>query len=617
MLYRRSCFMAATCAVALCIPCSGQTTAPYFKTVTSGSGPTPAHLYAVDVNNDGFTDVIQDSADTAQSGDIFTVSISNGDGTFKAPVSYEIDSNSPVSPPISWGDYNNDGKVDIAVVLPGTNQVAVYLGNGDGTFQAAHDTAVALPSGATFTATPIVTADFNHDGNQDLAAATYNNGVWSIYLLQGDGTGSFKSPSVIYTPTSGWAVKNLVAGDFDTDGNADIAVLESMPCSYGGTTVCSSNVLTLYGNGGTSFQFIDTTTVSGDMSLGSADLNNDGTTDLYGVEYGSNQLAVFLGHYDRKYTYYYTTITPYAAGQTQTIEPVYAVADYDGSWDLAALTASPGSNGSTSYQMIYFLSPGYNPTATIAYGPSPGGNAAYQAGTVAGNFNGDVWPDIATSSSISISSTNSTLDAGLNQQSTMSYQYCNYPSSGNSIRLCAPSTETTEGPLLVEASANSFGQLRKIEFWLDGVKQGEQHLVWGGSGYFNWGLQNPSAGTHNATIYAANIDNTLERYDFTFTIGNTCGTPPQGAYGVNICSPTQDGTYNDPVQITATAKITGTLAHMDVFVDGAKQYTESSSTSLNTSVTLSQSYHTIEVDAVNTAGAEWESTVGMSAEQAQ
>ena len=74
-----------------------------------------------------------------------------------------------------------------------------------------------------------------------------------------------------------------------------------------------------------------------------------------------------------------------------------------------------------------------------------------------------------------------------------------------------------DGPITFEASANSFGQLRKIELWLDGVKIGEDHWTWGQSGYFDLTYTNPSAGAHNATIYAADIDNTLQRYDFTFT----------------------------------------------------------------------------------------------------
>lgn len=595
--------------------CFGQN-GPSFSTVPakSASGPTPAHLYAVDVNNDGFTDIIQDSANPSITGGYFSVSISNGDGTFKAPVRYKINSTS-LNTPLTWGDFNNDGKVDIAVVLPNTNQVALYLGNGDGTFQSPITTTINLPSGVTFAATPIVAADFNHDGNIDLVAAANQGGVWTVYLLEGDGTGHFTNPTAIYYPTSGWTVANIVAGDFNTDGNADVALLESMPCSDGSNN-CYSNVVALFGDGGTSFDSEDVTTVTGYMSLGSADLNSDGTTDLFGIEYGSNRLAVFLGNYDRNFTYYYTTITPASAGADQSIGTPLAVANYDGNWDLAATVATYSSSGSASYQLVFFLNPG-GYTASIEYYPSPAGNSGYQVGPVAGIFNSDMKPDIAVNVGSSTNSPTTTLAAGLNNTPYSSgiWGLCNYPSSGQGIHVCSPSTQTTAGQTTFAASANSFGQLRKLELWLNGKKQGEEHNVWGGHGYFDWFISNLTPGTYSATIYAADIDNRLQRYDYTVNVGNACGPPPQGAYGVNVCSPTVGGTYNDPVQVSATAKITGTLARMELWVDGVKKYTETNSTTLSTSVTLSQSYHEFDIYAVNTAGQKWEAVVDANAMQ--
>jgi len=605
--------VATGCAGFFCVACFGQNP-PSFTTKTSVSGPTPSHIYALDVNNDGFSDIIQDTANPGTTGSYFTVSINNGDGTFRPPVTYKVNSSTWI--PLTWGDFNQDGKVDIAVLLPNTAQIAVYLGNGDGTFQSPVTTTVSLPSGTTFAGSPIVAADFNHDGNQDVVAAASNGGVWSIYLLEGDGTGHFTNPTAIYYPTSGWSVQNIVAGDFDTDDNADVALLESMPCSDGGDN-CYSNVVALFGSGSTTFDAVDVTTVDGNMSLASADLNADGATDLYGIEYGSNQLAVFLGRYSRDFTYYYTSITPSTPGADQTIGTPVAFAEFADGWDVAATVTTYSSSGSPSYQMVYFNSPGYNPTAAITYVPSPAGSAAYQVGPVAGNFNGDLLPDMVISGSSSTNSPTSTLYAALNNSEVDLGDPCNYPSSGQGIRLCSPSSQTTPGQIEFSASANSFGQLRKMELWIDGQKQGETHNVWGGSGNFNWFMDGLAAGTHSATIYAANIDNTLQRYDFPVTVGNTCGPPPQGAYGVNICSPASGGTYNDPVSVIATAKITGTLARMEVWIDGVKEYTETNSTSLNTSFTLTQTYHEFDIYAVNTTGTVWETSVSASARESQ
>jgi hypothetical protein len=526
----------SACASFLSITGFGQS-APTFTPVTSASGPTPQHVYAVDVNNDDLSDIIQDSGNPDTTGSYFSVSINLGNGIFAPPVYYKI--NSAIIGAITWGDFNNDGKVDIAVVLENTNRIAVYLGNGDGTFQAPITSTVDLPSGMNLGVwsayQSVVAADFNHDGNIDLVTAANdgNNdgGTWAVYLLLGDGAGHFTNPTVIYTPTSGWPVESIVGGDFDTDGNADVALLEQMWCD-GGVILCSSNVVTLFGNGDTTFDPVDVTTVQGPMTLGSADLNSDGATDLYGIQLGNiagagggpgvdpgqARLAVFLGHYDRKFSYLYTDVPPFA---DQTYFAPFAVADFDGTGNWAIATLTTNQVNSSGTQMMYFLNAGTS-NVSIAYGPSPGGTGNYQTGPVVGNFNGDEKPDIAINNSSSYNSATTTLAVGLNTNATGFYGGCNYPTSGEGIHLCTPDTTgiNPNYPITFAATANSFGQLRKMEIWVDGVKLGETHRVWGQSAYFYLTYPSVTAGNHSATIYAANIDDTLQRYDFTFTAAN-------------------------------------------------------------------------------------------------
>ena len=502
--------------------CFGQT-APTFTTETSPSGLNPAHIYAVDLNNDGFADIIQDNQLASTANNYFSVSINKGDGTFQPPVNYTV--NSGYWFPLTWGDFNSDGKVDIALLLPTTNQVAVYLGNGDGTFQAPQTSSINLPSGFTFGGTTglhsIVAADFNKDGNVDLVAGVTNGddygGTWAVYLLHGDGTGGFNNPTDIYDPTPGWTVQHLVVGDFDTDGKADVGVLEEMTCGSG-SGYCWSNVLSLFGDGTGNFQPVDVTYITGTMSLGAADLNIDGATDLYGIQYGSNgseQLAVFTGHYGRAFSYFYTPITspPYVASLS-------AVADFNGTqgWTLAGLTTFY-SGGNPNYQMIYFLNAG-GPNASIVTGPSPAGDSGFQVGPAVGNFNGDMKPDIAIVTSPGVNGSPATVVSGLNANTGGFFGTCNYPSSGQGINACGPTILTLpNGQVEVDlaASANSFGQLRKIELWVNGEKIAEPHWVWGQSAYFNFSWFDPPSGTHYATYYAADVDNRLQRYDFTFT----------------------------------------------------------------------------------------------------
>src|SRR5690348_16865328 len=101
--------IAAVCAAMLSFPIFSQSNAT-FTTKTSGfSGPTPMNLHAVDVNNDGIPDLIQDSAYQHQ----FRVYLANGDGTFKTGFSYVFPSQYTSTTPMVSGDFNRDGKVDL------------------------------------------------------------------------------------------------------------------------------------------------------------------------------------------------------------------------------------------------------------------------------------------------------------------------------------------------------------------------------------------------------------------------------------------------------------------------------------------------------------------------
>ncbi len=105
-----------------------------------------------------------------------------GTNDFQAAVSYPVGRN-PVSAAV--GDFNGDGKLDVAVVNSGDNTVSVLLGNGDGTFQAPVNYAVGnFP-------VSVVVGDFNQDGKQDLAVA--NQSSQSISLLLGNGDGTFQA----------------------------------------------------------------------------------------------------------------------------------------------------------------------------------------------------------------------------------------------------------------------------------------------------------------------------------------------------------------------------------------------------------------------------------------
>ncbi len=277
--------------------------------VASPSGAVAQNIYTVDLNNDGVLDLVQDTLNQPNG---FTVSIANGDGTFKAPVFYSVPDTNTVtdtSPTaIATGDFNKDGNADVVVAVSGTNQLEVFLGKGDGTFQAPQTISVSLPSGYYFVSEAIVAADFNQDGNVDLVAEASSNGTCCtniVYVLEGNGAGSFSNPRGIYTTTGQHIVDGIVTGDFDGDGKPDIALTDDIGFqgSYSGTTLA-----VLYGNGDFTFDQTTPYIASGSSRLfiASGDLNGDGKTDLFGrFDSTGQQLAVFYAGASRTFASYF------------------------------------------------------------------------------------------------------------------------------------------------------------------------------------------------------------------------------------------------------------------------------------------------------------------------
>ena len=176
---------------------------------------------------------------------------------------------------IATGDFNGDGHLDLAVAASGAAEVAVLLGNGDGTFQ----TAVTYPTGNVPSA--VVAADLNGDGYLDLITA--DSGSGSLSLLPGNGDGTFGTALHVAVGATPMA---LAVADFNGDGYPDIAVANAD----------SNTVSLLLGNGDGTFQAQPALAVgSSPRALLAADFNNDGSIDLAVSDYGSNDLRIFLG----------------------------------------------------------------------------------------------------------------------------------------------------------------------------------------------------------------------------------------------------------------------------------------------------------------------------------
>src|SRR5262249_30459873 len=118
-----------------------------------------------------------------------SVLLGNGDGTFQAAVDYPLASGADS---VAVGDFNGDGKLDLAVANEFSNNVSVLLGKGDGTFGPERRHSVGPDP------VYVVLGDFNGDGKLDLAAVncidcgTVSSNPGSVSIRLGNGDGSFQ-----------------------------------------------------------------------------------------------------------------------------------------------------------------------------------------------------------------------------------------------------------------------------------------------------------------------------------------------------------------------------------------------------------------------------------------
>jgi FG-GAP-like repeat len=175
------------------------------------------------------------------------------------------------------GDFNGDGKLDLADSQPTTGVISVLLGNGDGTFGAPIANPVNL-SGITVQA--MIGADFNKDGKDDLAAVfTSGSSSSPLYAFTSNGDGTFQPHLVDNLPIQAF---NLAAGDFNHDGNLDLVALD-----YSGAVNPSVFVYLGKGDGTFSGPVMYSTGSLFTNTVQSADFNGDGKVDVtVGTEQG-------------------------------------------------------------------------------------------------------------------------------------------------------------------------------------------------------------------------------------------------------------------------------------------------------------------------------------------
>ena len=344
------------------------------------AGNYPVSVIAGDFNGDGKLDLaVADDGDlngnaTATGG--VSVLMGNGNGTFQPAVIYGAGAG-PAS--LVAGDFSGNGKLDLAVADPGDEfsgspyendpgGVYVLLGNGDGTFQ----TATVYASGAGGTEPgSIVAGDFTGNGKLDLAVTS--DGANELLILPGNGDGTFQPP--IGTPLNlpdpaQLLFLSIVAGDFNGDGRLDVAVADASAIDiYNGfgapdTGYSAPNSFeVLLGNGDGTFEQGGGTEIGGGgVPLISADFNGDGNLDLATYNYVTDEVSILLGNGGGGFQ----LGSQFASGAPMVAD------DFNGDGRIDLASAGPDGvsillgNGDGTFQAATTYSLGFSPFAVVA-----------------------------------------------------------------------------------------------------------------------------------------------------------------------------------------------------------------------------------------------------------
>ncbi len=267
---------------------------------------------------------------------------------------------------LTVADFDNDGNVDVATANTSTDNVSIRLGDGLGGFLNQPDVAVgdAPYSVAAF--------DFNNDGVLDMATANLGSNNVSIRLGNGDGT-FFAAADVAAESEP----RSIAVGDFNGDGNMDLAVQNNFP---------GNSISIRLGNGDGTFSGTDNIPVAGSpLAVVTGDFDNDFNLDLAVTGVGGDNVTILIG--DGVGGFNETNIISVGDQPFST-----TIGYFNGDTNLDLATANANDN-TVSISLGDGLG-GFTVSATVAVGTSP-------RKAVIGDFNGDGNMDFATNNRLS------------------------------------------------------------------------------------------------------------------------------------------------------------------------------------------------------------------------
>jgi len=491
-------------------------------------------VFSVDLNNDHHDDLI--SLPVSDNATTLAVSLANRDGTFRAGPTYDTGT---TATGLVSGDFNHDGKADIAFITQ--NALSVFLGNGDGSLRPGFTFPLSLRPGG------IASADFNLDGNQDLAIlGQFKVGprpgvdyAMQVVIFFGDGAGGFTEPSTVFSELhSPFFPGALLTGDFNGDHIPDFAFsFTSLDRAELGTTV----VHVLYGTD--SLQYVDTqaTYALGEIDEMAADVDSDGRSDLLmsfaGGPNHSSGIAILYG----------TDARTFVRKDLDTPGWKLGVADFngDGRNDVVATFSNYPQSG---IDVLLQQSDGTfaPPQQYVVTGGGDSINLAI------GDFNGDRKPDIAVPTEFFPLPSGFAVELKNTTPPTTPLLTALSPLDGASVA----------SSFWVRVDAASARRITGMLVYVDGV------TIYATTQSFVDAVLPLTSGTHRVTVRAWNNIGQFGTYTASIHVVGSTSTVPL----LQVSSPGNDHLVPSPLWVRVNATSPAGIAGISVYVDNVARF---------------------------------------------
>jgi hypothetical protein len=238
---------------------------------------------------------------------------------------------------IAAGDFNGDGKTDLAFAIGKANTILVFTGNGDGTFS---KTPLTISLGAGANPVALAVADFNADGMTDIAVLNQSNNTIGILMNNTSSSigSSLSFATMVPYPTGLTSPTGFTVGDFNGDNKADVAAV-------------SSNEIAILLNQGsgvfptTAATPIPLPTSSFASAIATGDFNGDGILDLaVTLPFNPDTVEILNGKGDGTFTTSTTTSWSVGANPAAMVVGNFKGSNGNGLPDIAVADGDPAGN---------------------------------------------------------------------------------------------------------------------------------------------------------------------------------------------------------------------------------------------------------------------------------